>query len=103
MAIRVGCMCPKACGMIIRWRQMRALRTYHQGPVFVMAIRIANPSVQHQIADKDIDRCIDARKGSPTAWHTYLSILQNSKDMLKRMLTDPTGLLSWIFGEQLCQ
>ena len=103
MSIRVGFMSPKAGGMIIRWCQMCALRTYHQGPVFVMAIRIANPSVQHQIADKDIDRRLNAWKGSPTNWHVYLSILQNSKDMLKRMLTDLPGLLSWICGEQLCQ
>jgi len=101
MSIRIGFMNPKAGGMIIRRGQMRALRTYHQGPVFVMAVRIANPSVQHQIADKDIDRRINARKGSPTDWHMYLYILQNSKDMLKRMLSDPAGLLSWIFGEQI--
>jgi len=103
MSIRIGFMSPKAGGMIIRWRQMRALRPYHQGPVFVMAIRIANPSIQHQIADKDIDRRINARKGSPTNWHVYLYILQNSKNVLKRMLTDSAGLLSWIFGEQICQ
>jgi len=103
MTIRVGFMSPKAGGMVIRWRQMRALRTYHQRPVFVMAIRIANPSIQHQIADKDINRCINARKGSPADWHVYLSILQYSKDMLKRMLADPAGLLSRIFGEQRCQ
>jgi hypothetical protein len=103
MSIRVGFMSPKAGGMIIRWGQMRVLRTYYQGPVFVMVIRIANPSVQHQVADKDIDRCINAREGSPTDWHMYLYILQNSKDMLKRMLSDSAGLLSWICGEQICQ
>jgi hypothetical protein len=103
MSIRVGFMSPKAGGMVIRWRQMRGLWTYHQGPVFVMAIRIANPGIQHQITDEDIHRRINAWKGSPTDWHVYLSILQHSKDMLKRMLTDPTGLLSRIFGEQLCQ
>jgi hypothetical protein len=103
MSIRVGLMSPKAGGMVIRRRQMRGLWTYHQGPVFVMAIRIANPSIQHQIADKDIDRCINAWKGRPTNWHVYLYILQSSQDMLKRMLTDPSGLLPRIFGEQLCQ
>jgi hypothetical protein len=103
MSIRVGLMSPKAGGMVIRWRQMCGLWTYHQSPVFVMAIRIANPSIQHQIADKDINRRINAWKGDPTDWHVYLYILQNRKDMLKRMFTDSTGLLPWILGEQICQ
>jgi len=67
-----------------------------------MAVRIVNPSIQHQIADKDIDRRINAWKGSPTNWHVYLYILQHSKNMLKRMLTDSARSLSWIFGKQIC-
>jgi len=68
-----------------------------------MAIRIANPGIQHQIADEDIHRRINAWEGSPTDWHVYLSILQNSQDMLKRMLTNPEELLSRVCGEQVYQ
>lgn len=71
-----------------------------------MAIRIANPSIQHQIADEDIHCRINTWEGSPTDWHVYLyilHILQSSKHMLKRMLTNSSGLLSWIFGEPICQ
>lgn len=103
MSIRVSFMSPKACGMVIRWRQMRGLWTYHQGLVLVMAIRIANPSIQHQIANDDIHCHINACKGSPTERHVYLSILQNSQDMLKRMLIDPAELRSRVCGEQVCQ
>jgi hypothetical protein len=82
---------------------MRTLWMYHQTPVFVMAICIADLGIQHQIANEDINCRVYSCQRSPTDRHLYLYIMQNSKDMLKRMLTDPTGLLSWIFGEQLCQ
>jgi hypothetical protein len=76
---------------------------YHQTPVFVMAICIADPSVKHQIAYEDINRRVYPRKRSPAHRHLYLYILQDSKDMLKRMFTDPEELLSRVSGEQVDQ
>ena len=82
---------------------MRTLCMYHQTPVFVMAICIADPGIQHQIADEDINRRAYSCKRSPTDRHLYLYILQNSKDMLKRMFTDPEELLLWVSGKQVDQ
>jgi hypothetical protein len=68
-----------------------------------MAIRIANPGIQHQIADEDIYCRVNSCDRSPADRHLYLYILQKSKDILKRMVTDPAELLAGVRGEQVCQ
>jgi len=80
---------------------MRTLWMYHQTPVFVMAICIADLGIQHQIANEDINCRVYSCKRSPTDRHLYLYIMQNSKDMLKRMFTDPEELLSRVSGKQV--
>ncbi len=82
---------------------MRALCVYNQTPVFVMAICIADPGIQHQIADENINHRAYSCKRSLADRHLYLYILQNSKDMLKRMFTDPEELPLRVSGKQVDQ
>src|SRR5262249_48082749 len=103
VSIRVGFMSPKACGMVVRRRQMRSLWTHHQSPILMMAIRIGNPCIEHQVAHEDINRFINSYKGGPADRHLDLPALQNSQNILKRMVADPKELLSRIFGDQLRQ
>jgi hypothetical protein len=61
---------PKRRGVVERGCQiaMALGKVDHQRPVLVVPVRVADPSVQQEIAPKDVGGRLDASGGRPVQW-----------------------------------
>lgn len=79
--------------MVVGRRKVgRGFRAYDEPPIFMMSVLICDPGIQHQVADKNVNRCINGGKRDPADWTLRLCMSDNCQHKPQCMLPYPAKL-----------